>query len=285
MGLFGFNYSKPGPGIDKNAPKKKGIFRYFEIFFRKFWKLIQVNMLSFVISIPFLAVMFFISPTDSVITAFLGELDNSSLMLSLTLRGLFAVTMYILWGSGPASAAYAYITRCFTREQHAWILSDFKDKFLENFKQGIIVSVIDIIVMLAFIFGFNTYYTQYLSAGSGLWFIMLGVYAMITLLYTFMHFYIYQFMITFESTTIGLYRNAFIFSVAQMPMCIILAIVAIAVNVLLFYFLNPMVALILSFVIVASLARFPIEYSAARAIEKKLLANIEDTDERGEGEE
>ena len=29
MGFF--NYDKEGPGIDKNAPKKKGIFLFFEL--------------------------------------------------------------------------------------------------------------------------------------------------------------------------------------------------------------------------------------------------------------
>ena len=31
MGLFSFNYAKPGPGVDRDAPKKKGIFLYFEL--------------------------------------------------------------------------------------------------------------------------------------------------------------------------------------------------------------------------------------------------------------
>lgn len=54
-GFFGlFDYSKEGPGIDKNAPKKKGFIVFFEIFFRKFWKLICVNLLYVLISLPVL---------------------------------------------------------------------------------------------------------------------------------------------------------------------------------------------------------------------------------------
>ena len=30
MGLFGSNYERAGSGIAKNAPKKKGFFRFFE---------------------------------------------------------------------------------------------------------------------------------------------------------------------------------------------------------------------------------------------------------------
>lgn len=52
-GFFGlFNYEKPGPGVDKNAPKKKGFFIFLEIFFRKFWKLVTANLLYVLVNLP-----------------------------------------------------------------------------------------------------------------------------------------------------------------------------------------------------------------------------------------
>ena len=54
-GFFGlFNYEKVGPGIDKNAPKKKTFIVFFETFFRNFWKFITINLVFSVISIPIL---------------------------------------------------------------------------------------------------------------------------------------------------------------------------------------------------------------------------------------
>ncbi len=39
-GFFGlFNYEKEGPGVDKNAPEKVGIIRFFELYVKNFWKL------------------------------------------------------------------------------------------------------------------------------------------------------------------------------------------------------------------------------------------------------
>lgn len=56
-GFFGlFDYSKPGPGVHKNAPKKKSFVVFFEIFFRKFWKLITANLLFVLVSLPLLTV-------------------------------------------------------------------------------------------------------------------------------------------------------------------------------------------------------------------------------------
>ena len=51
-GFFGFfNYEKEGPGISKNAPKKKTFIVFFETFFRNFWKFITVNVVYNILSL------------------------------------------------------------------------------------------------------------------------------------------------------------------------------------------------------------------------------------------
>lgn len=56
-GFFGlFDYNKVGPGVDKNAPKKKAFIVFFEIYFRKFWKLICANLLYVLVSLPVLTI-------------------------------------------------------------------------------------------------------------------------------------------------------------------------------------------------------------------------------------
>ena len=47
-----FDYQSSGKGVAKVAPQKKPFFRYWEIFGRKFWKLIELNMLYIVFCIP-----------------------------------------------------------------------------------------------------------------------------------------------------------------------------------------------------------------------------------------
>lgn len=54
-GFFGlFNYEKEGPGISKDAPKKKTFIIFFETFFRNFWKFIVVNFVYCLFSLPVL---------------------------------------------------------------------------------------------------------------------------------------------------------------------------------------------------------------------------------------
>lgn len=56
-GFFGlFDYTKPGKGVEKNEPKKSRFVYFFELFFRKFWKLIQLNLLYILFCIPIVTI-------------------------------------------------------------------------------------------------------------------------------------------------------------------------------------------------------------------------------------
>ncbi len=59
-GLFGglFNYDKPGPGIDKKSPDKKGFALYFSILKEKFWKLIPLSLLYVLTMLPIVTLGF-----------------------------------------------------------------------------------------------------------------------------------------------------------------------------------------------------------------------------------
>ena len=54
-GFFGlFNYEKEGPGIDKDAPKKKTFVVFFEMFKINFWKFIPINLVFLLLNVPLL---------------------------------------------------------------------------------------------------------------------------------------------------------------------------------------------------------------------------------------
>lgn len=54
MGLFQRNYDKPGKGVSKNEPEKRGFFRFFELYFHNFWKLISAQFWCVLLSLPIL---------------------------------------------------------------------------------------------------------------------------------------------------------------------------------------------------------------------------------------
>ncbi|MBQ6816784.1 MAG: YesL family protein [Clostridia bacterium] len=52
-GFFGlFNYEKEGPGVEKDAPQKKGFFLFFDLYFKNFWKLVVSSIWFILLSIP-----------------------------------------------------------------------------------------------------------------------------------------------------------------------------------------------------------------------------------------
>ena len=90
LGLFG-NYDKPGPGVDKDEPKKAAPVRFFEILWRKLSKLVQLNltfMIPFIVVIALMVGVFLLPiPHFLYATSFFGVLD---------LYILYAVTLPLI---------------------------------------------------------------------------------------------------------------------------------------------------------------------------------------------
>lgn len=55
MGLFN-SYTKPGPGIPKDAPPKKGLRLFFDVLTREFFELVKLNLLYLLFCIPIVTI-------------------------------------------------------------------------------------------------------------------------------------------------------------------------------------------------------------------------------------
>lgn len=168
-GFFGFfNYAKEGPGIEKDAPKKKAFVLFFETFFRNFWKFIAIN-LTYV---------------------------------------LFSATIIT---HGLACSGMTDITRNIARDKHSFGLSDFFGSIRKNWKQSLIVGIINTILTVLIIYGtifYNDFYTQTESALAFIGLVL--CFACITI-FSIMKFYIYTLLITFKYSIKTLYTNSFKF--------------------------------------------------------------------------
>ena len=269
MGLF-FNYDKAGPGVDKNAPKKKGIFLYTELFFRKFLPLIKANMLYFVISLPVMAVYNFIIIT--VLSAALPQaMKENAWQLSL----IFTSIITILWGTGPATSGYTYILRNFAREEHAWIASDFFEKFRETFKLGITVLICDILVLVLEIYAISVYLGL---IRRGFAFAQVALLASVILfaVYTFMHYYIYELSVTFENGIKKTFKNALIMGFATLPANLFITIFIVVITFFVFGMLTPFAIILLMLFLWISFMRFPIDFYVARMVKRRFIDNRED---------
>ena len=145
------NYSKPGKGVNKRNSNQPRIQVFFEVLPRKLWDLIKLNMLYMLTAIPlFIVTMVVVGVVSSVIIDTLAtQFDNVSLVYwDLILRVVFAFLFMIFLGQGPVTAGDTYIIREHGREHPCWLISDFFERFKSNFKQGILLWIIDLAVLL-----------------------------------------------------------------------------------------------------------------------------------------
>lgn len=206
MAFFGlFNYDKPGPGVSKDEPKKAAPIRFFEIFWRKLSKLIQLNLI-FMIPLVIVAAM--------MVGVFLLPIPHfaffSSLLGPVDLYNVYAVPFPMVF-LAPFTAGMAYVTRNFAREEHAFVWSDFWDAVKSNWKasllNGLVVYVAYVVLSFSFLFYANR------ATDNLLFLIPLALIGLIALMVFFAQFYIPVMIVTFDLKLRHIYKNALIFSI------------------------------------------------------------------------
>lgn len=300
-GFFGIgDFTKEGKGVDKNAPKKRGVFAFFELFFRKFWRLCKLNLLYILACIPTFIVVFvvaglvssnIVNASANVLAASLGlsapDMNNADFMrytamLDVIIRFAVSLLFMVMWGMGPVTAGYTYILRNYAREEHAWLWSDFWQYTRENFRQAIAVWVIDVAAFAVLFMA----YTFYSNSKNALYYLKYLIGCMI-FIYTIMHFYIYPIMVTFRLSLKNIYRNAFLFALAKLPINVFVFAVLLIIHLGIPYYgvvgfgggtvmLYWIVYVLLELLIFISMSGFLVNFSVYPSLKKYMITNAED---------
>ena len=226
--------------------------------------------------------LYYILVTPSVVS-FVQSLGNGEALMNADEMAMYStmLTLFVtisavtFMGSGPASAAMAFVMRCFAREEHTWLFSDFFKKFKENFKQGMIVAVVDLIVVFVGSFAIRFYYNYFLQNGQMVWFFLMCFLIVCMFVFISMHYYIYQLMVTFENKTKDLFKNAIILALSTAPVNILFTLLFGVISFIVFTVFTPIMSLILTTVLLIGLLRFPFEFYAQSVIRKKILNNMD----------
>ena len=201
-GFFGlFNYEKEGPGIHKNAPKKRAPIVFFEIYGRKFWKLFYANLLFL--------------------------LTN----LLIVTRGLADV------GLTKITRNYAREKHAFVKED---FFDTIKRNWKQALAVGIInLLVTALLIFNAYyyflgmfpgiwgIFGIDTTDMQAMTPGI-LDYIVIAVTAFSYMVFTWMKYYIPMMVVTFKLNTKVVYTNAFKFAIVGLKQNLLISVILIA---------------------------------------------------------
>lgn len=239
MGFFHTDYSKPGPGVSKNEKKKKGLARFYEIFLRKFWKLVELNILYIVTLLPTFALVFLLSGmisnrlgvTPEAILSITGtafsevEAARISVTADLLTRLYISVFFTIFWGGGPVTAGFVYILRSFMTETPVFLISDYFGHTASNLRQSIAVYIIDLIVFTIMCYAYFFY-----GSMTTILFYLKYVILVLAFFYTITHLYLYHMLVTYKLKLKDLYKNAALFAISALPYSVItVAVVAFSV--------------------------------------------------------
>ncbi len=295
MSLLHPNFDKAGKGVSKNE-NNKYVYTYFESFFRNFKKLMFANIIYFIASLPVMVIVgaifiYMIYPQLSDTLQFLASRVNTNQIFDslegayiFQLTFIFSFLFLLLFGSGPASAGYTYITKNAAIEKHTWTFKDFVKVSKDNFKQSIAVVIFDIVALVVFLNAQLIYSALYSKSESIIYLILMGIIFFVFILLSFVHGYLYQMIITFDNKLSVLYKNALILAIAKFPKNILMILVPVLVTYWLFSYLAPMGLVILSLFLWISITRYPMDFYAARTINELVKKEKREENEKGTDE-
>ncbi len=224
------SYVKPGKGVSKEDLEKTGVELYLDIFFRRAWKMMTLNVLYLLVSIPAMIISLFISLYFFTLAANLKNISVEENVLSVVLLSFaLAFVFFQVTGSGPASVAKTYVLRKYVNDRHSWPVSEFFENIKRNFKQGLLVYFINIIAISALLFSSLFYSTVIKSS-------ILSIGAICVLaIFTMMQFYVYQLVASMELKTKHIYKNALVLTLIKLPWNVLVAAVTFAFMYILYY--------------------------------------------------
>lgn len=263
MSFFSPNYDAPGAGVPDNEEQKHGIIRYFIVSGRKFWDMVVLNIIYFLASLIAVAAYSvigwcFLGGLGVAVGTSLAAEGLSETELRMLQEGMhlilsvgFGLIMTALLGSGAPRAGLSYVLRNYSREQHAFLWSDFKEYTLKYFWKGTLIFLVDI--AFVFVICLDIYSYSQTAAFGGLIATYIAIF--IFLMYIIMHPYMYMILVTFDLKLRDVYKNAFMLSavrILQNALCLILSVAMMVCMIELVYKWN-----VLLFVIFMMFYAFP----------------------------
>ena len=282
MGKFKlFSYNPPKKGVskkDERASVQTDFLGFFYMLGRKFWNLSNLNLL---IGVYVIALVGGFVALSGIPWAFLA----------------FSVVMVILFGL--FSTASTYIVRGYVRGDPVYIISDFKYAIKNNWKQGIVLGILDfafiymLIYDIFFWLGANPIDIllnplAYANVDIKLSFVeSMAFYGCIFLLfiYLMMRNYIYLLAVTFKLSIFKILKNSFIFAFVGLKRNILAFIgifIVCAINFTVFISPMMMVGAVLPLIITLSLCSFIGAHAAYPVIKKYMITPYYDDEEVNE---
>ena len=230
-----FYYGKSGKGDYRKEDLPQNRWQLFgEMLKIRLSGLIRLNLLYAVTWFPALVIGLgaVMSGYEAMLSVNELEAAEQAVALVALQEHLKALTLNtLLWMipciavTGPCTAGIAYVTRNWARDEHAFIWSDFRDAFKENWKQGLAVSAITGLMPLILYVCWNFY--GELAAGNALFLVPQIISCTLAVLWLCALLYLYPLMITYRLRFKDLLRNGMLLTMGRLPMTVGLKLLSI----------------------------------------------------------
>jgi len=273
MGLFNSYFTKPGPGVEKDAPQKHRIWQFFEIFWNQMSKLSLLNMLYFIAMLPLVFGLYLCFKFDVDAPLFISLRTEGA--IDIVGLSLIVISLFV---SYPATVGFTFVLRNIQRREHAWIWHDFIKHIRLNYKKGVLNGVVSLLLYYFCLNAYTLYTTQQVFpsviANSTLSVVIL----FIMVIFTWMQFYVNTMIVTFDLKLSQIYKNAAIFAIAKIPLNLFISIVCIALAIGILLIPIPLVLFFLAVLILYSLFGFITVFSVYPTIDKYMMPKEDDED-------
>ncbi len=265
MALFG-NYENSGSGIAKNAPQKKPFFRFWELVGRKFWNLINVNLLMMASFLPLIL--------GAVSVVYFGERNTQLAIILAMICGLVFAIFF-----GPIMAGCTQILRNFSREKPCFLMDTFFKTIKSNFKQSMLLGWIDILVSASVASGMYVYprmINAINESGEGsttMIYVLFVATLSIAIVVLLMSFYGYLMIVSTDLKMKDVLKNSLalgFIALKKNMITLVLSIVIMGIFGILTYYFTPIMMVLLLFVPVAFVA-FIIVFNCYPVIQKYVI--------------
>ncbi len=212
-------YGKQGKGdftIENLPQNRRQLFG--EVLKVRWSAMFGVNLLYMIIWIPAIIWTFLnVVTLYSMLTVETGiDMDGvSSLIATYLLLMVPCVTI-----TGPFNAGVTYVLRNWARDEHSFVLSDFKDAVKANWKQSLVVALID----GAIPFLMYTCWRFYggLLSQSSLYLLPTALVLLVTVVWSLASMLAYPMLITYDLKLKDVIRNSVLLSLAKLPFSVLI---------------------------------------------------------------
>lgn len=235
MAFFGnlmnnYFYGKQGKGdfTLENLPQNRRQL-FGEVLKVRWSAMFGVNLLYMVIWLPAIAWTFLnLFTLYNILGAEAGTFTAEDVNGLITTYLLIMIPCVAI--TGPFNAGVTYVLRNWARDEHSFVLSDFKDALKANWKQALVVSLID--GLLPFLMYTCWRFYGSMLANSAFYMVPTALVLLVFIVWKLSSMLAYPMLITYDLKLKDVIRNSILLTLAKLPYAILIKLATLVVPAL-----------------------------------------------------